>query len=275
MFKKLRNTRIKDNFAGSRQSNLKNQARKHRLQGAMILLIVIIASAIPAVIYGFPLLKETIETRLLKAQEDNKVAAILSSQALGVRDKLDAYKVLRISKEILPEDALVMADLNEDLILKRSVEANVILTKGDIMLIGDLVPDLQRYEEYSGIITIPSGLSSGSEDESNMETIVVDVRYRDRQAKRDEVILSKKEIPLIIGNTLWLRLENERERVLMNAAIQEKNSLAEESFAEITLSIYTEPTLQEPAQVTYLLKEERLKLEAEINEVTKDEQQDN
>ena len=64
-----------------------------------------------------------------------------------------------------------------------------------------------------------------------------------------------------------VRLENERERLLLNSAVEETQN---NENAKIYLSIYTDPDLQLPAEVTYMPPGERSAdsemLEGEENE---------
>jgi len=78
-------------------------------------------------------------------------------------------------------------------------------------------------------------------------------------------------LPLLIGTTLWLQLEDERERKLMDSAIKEK----EQDGGSLILTIYTDPDIQEATEITYVPLDERgLTDEALMDsEVIEDEKQ--
>lgn len=243
--------KLRSNFSGNRVRNLESQAKKHRIQGGLIMLIVAILALSASIYFLVPKIEARANENLIGQQEKNKVTVLFNIEGMKPRDHVNDNVIAKsIDKEHVPENALKKSDLQSDFIVIREISENSILTKSDIIRLSDFVPDARRYQEYAGIIEIPTGL------EEYAEKIVVDIRYSNLDLDRNEVVLSKKELPLLIGTTLWIQLEDERERKLMDSAIKEKNI----EGGKLILSIYTDPAIQEAAAITYVPLDEREKL---------------
>jgi len=258
--------KMRSNFAGGRVRKLESQATKHRIQGGLLVFIILVAMLIPGIYFLVPMVEAQANQTLIEKQEKNKVIVLLSTKELTPREHIkESYNQRRIDKENIPAGALTLSDLSNDYIVLRKIKENTILTKSDVISLNDLVPDSRRYQEYEGVIDVPTGLEEYS------EKIVVDIRYLNLDLNRNEVILSKKELPLLIGTTLWLQLEDERERKLMDSAIKEK----EQDGGSLILTIYTDPDIQEATEITYVPLDERgLTDEALMDsEVIEDEKQ--
>lgn len=255
MFKfkfKFKRTFLKDNFTGFRQNDLKSQARKHRIQGVLLTLIIVSAVLIAAGYFLWPKLEDNIRTSIQKEIDKEMVVVSVTKRAIDIREHIgDNVIQKKIKKEDIPKDALVTA-LSSDYIFKRTLSENEIITNGDVIKLTDLIPDSRRYQEYNGVIDVPSGIEEYRNSE-NSEPLVVDVRYQNLSEERNEVILSKKELPLLIGSTIWFEIEDERERKLMDSAMKEKQL----DGGTLILTIYTDPVIQEKAEVTYIPLDER------------------
>lgn len=162
----------------------------------------------------------------------------------------------------IPKD-VPFASLSSDYIFKRNLSENEIITNGDVIKLSELVPHSRRYQEYNGVIDVPAGIEEYRNGENN-EILVVDVRYQNLAEERNEVILSKKEMPLLIGSTIWFEIEDERERKLMDSAMKEKQL----EGGSLILTIYTDPVIQEKATVTYIPLDEREGVSKETKEET-------
>lgn len=94
-----------------------------------------------------------------------------------------------------------------------------------------------RYTEYN-MITMPTALEEGD---------YVDIRLR-LQNGQDLIVVSKKEIESINGQTIGLNMAEE-EILILNSAIVEKYIMP---ASELYMTTYVEPGLQEAAIYTYM-----------------------
>ena len=131
-------------------------------------------------------------------------------------------------------------------------KSKISLTEGTIltysMLMGadeEEISDSLRYLEYN-MISMPTTLEIGD---------YVDIRWRLSNAQ-DLIVISKKEIVNLYGQTIGFNL-TEEEILLLNSAIVEAFSIP---ASELYIATYVEPGLQEAAVLTYTPTQEVIDL---------------
>ena len=128
---------------------------------------------------------------------------------------------------------------------KIQLQGNTILTYS-MLYEDEATADSLRYTEYNAI-TIPTQLSAGN---------YVDIRLR-LPNSQDLIVVSKKQIQNIFGQTIGLNLKEE-EIVVLNSALVEAYIMA--PSAELYVTKYVEPGIQETATSTYKPTQEVLAL---------------
>lgn len=128
---------------------------------------------------------------------------------------------------------------------KIQLQGNTILTYS-MLYEDEATADSLRYTEYNAI-TIPTQLSVGN---------YVDIRLR-LPNSQDLIVVSKKQIQNIFGQTIGLNLKEE-EIVVLNSALVEAYIMA--PSAELYVTKYVEPGIQETATSTYKPTQEVLTL---------------
>ncbi len=128
---------------------------------------------------------------------------------------------------------------------KIQLQGNTILTYS-MLYEDEATADSLRYTEYNAI-TIPTQLSAGN---------YVDIRLR-LPNSQDLIVVSKKQIQNICGQTIGLNLKEE-EIVVLNSALVEAYIMA--PSAELYVTKYVEPGIQETATSTYKPTQEVLAL---------------
>lgn len=128
---------------------------------------------------------------------------------------------------------------------KIQLQGNTILTYS-MLYEDEATADSLRYTEYNAI-TIPTQLSVGN---------YVDIRLR-LPNSQDLIVVSKKQIQNIFGQTIGLNLKEE-EIVVLNSALVEAYIMA--PSAELYVTKYVEPGIQETATSTYKPTQEVLAL---------------
>lgn len=106
-------------------------------------------------------------------------------------------------------------------------------------------PDSLRYMEYN-MITMPTTLDFGD---------YIDIRLRLPNGQ-DLIVISKKEIINVYGQTVGINL-TEEEILILNSAIVEAYKM---TSSELYMAIYVEPGLQTTATYTYSPSEETIAL---------------
>ena len=128
---------------------------------------------------------------------------------------------------------------------KIQLQGNTILTYS-MLYEDEATADSLRYTEYNAI-TIPTQLSAGN---------YVDIILR-LPNSQDLIVVSKKQIQNIFGQTIGLNLKEE-EIVVLNSALVEAYIMA--PSAELYVTKYVEPGIQETATSTYKPTQEVLAL---------------
>lgn len=126
---------------------------------------------------------------------------------------------------------------------KIDLNGGTILT--DSMLYAEEIQDSLRYVEYN-MITIPTTVDLGS---------YIDIRLRLPNGQ-DLIVVSKKEIINIFGQTVGLNL-TEEEILILNSAIVESYIM---TSSELYMTTYVEPGMQETATYTYSPREDVVNL---------------
>lgn len=98
-------------------------------------------------------------------------------------------------------------------------------------------PDSLRYVEYN-MITMPTSVDFGN---------YIDIRLRLPNGQ-DLIVVSKKEVISVFGQTVGMNL-TEEEILVLNSAIVEAYTMR--GAAELYMAAYVEPGLQEAATLTY------------------------
>lgn len=125
---------------------------------------------------------------------------------------------------------------------KVALKEGTILTKSMLMSTEDEdIADSLRYMEYN-MITMPTTLEEGD---------YIDIRLR-LPNSQDLIVISKKSIVSIYGQTVGFNL-TEEEILLLNSAIVESYKM---SSSELYLAKYVEPGMQEKSVYTYSPSEE-------------------
>lgn len=119
---------------------------------------------------------------------------------------------------------------------KIELTGGTILTRG--MLYEEEIDNSLRYVEYN-MITIPTTADTMD---------YVDIRLRISNSQ-DLIVISKKEVVNLYGNTIGFNL-TEEEILLLNSAIVETYAMGDS--AELYLSKYIDETIQEEAENTYV-----------------------
>ena len=204
---------MKTNFVGLRQRNLRKQSNKHRMQGVIITSLIFSLLIGLSIYFILPKVRENAGKVILENIERNKVEVIVSRNDLEFRENINNnYEIKKIDKNLVPEKSLKLTDIKDNLVVTRNISKNSILTLDEVIPLTNLIPDLRRYEEFDGLIEIPRGIEQYmTEKQETLGSIIVDFRFRfldnEKNIDLDEVILSKKEIPLLIGNTIWFALK--------------------------------------------------------------------
>jgi len=153
-----------------------------------------------------------------------------------------------VSTQTVSTDFIDLGELTKDLMGENGeiytinrFKSKVDLTGGTIltysMLYEEKMNDSLRYVEYN-MITMPTTLDLGS---------YIDIRLRLPNGQ-DLVVVSKKEIKSIYGQTIGLYL-TEEEILILNSAIVEAYIMPS---AELYMATYVEPGLQTAAVYTYM-----------------------
>lgn len=186
------------------------------------------------------MLLEDGEGRLFMYQEDNYAYKSISSRekdkVLIEQDEVGFYKTKTIDNE---KEYIEL--LNAPVVAKVDLKANTILTTGIVAKSDEIITDSVRYMEYN-MITMPTTLDIGS---------CIDIRLR-LQNGQDLIVISKKEIVNLYGQTVGLNL-SEEEILILNSAIVEAYIMPS---AELYMATYIEPGRQIAATHTYIPTQE-------------------
>ena len=152
------------------------------------------------------------------------------------QDELGYYRTIKVNNE---HEYIKLIDVPT--VAKVDLKKNTILTTDFIAKSNEIPTDSLRYVEYN-IITMPTLLESGD---------FVDIRLK-LPNSQDLIVVSKKEVQNVYGQTLGMNL-TEEEILLLNSAIVESYIM---SGSQLYATIYVEPGLQNTAIYTYSPTEE-------------------
>lgn len=217
-----------------------------------ILIMLIVAILIGAILF-FLVIKPKITMVEKQKQEYQKVYKLKETDPrTGKLLVLESGETITSSMVELVE---IPKQTNSDYVLanesavgyksKIQLQGNTILTYS-MLYEDEATADSLRYTEYNAI-TIPTQLSVGN---------YVDIRLR-LPNSQDLIVVSKKQIQNIFGQTIGLNLKEE-EIVVLNSALVEAYIMA--PSAELYVTKYVEPGIQETATSTYKPTQEVLAL---------------
>lgn len=157
--------------------------------------------------------------------------------------------------DVVADDVITNTDSISGKVLRIDVSPNTTLTESMIADAFDTTYKMDETARFREVdyITLPVGLQVGD---------VVDVHYTEYEVgsakgslKRNDIVVAKKAVQAINGKTVTLELSAD-ELTRLQAAAVEMNAINDKSrdtdyMAELTLTTYKQPTLQQAAIVTY------------------------
>lgn len=197
------------------------------------------------------------------ASEDNiiQVAYVTAQAAQGSPlDGIVSYMPVNLDEaakagDVVADDVITNTDAISGKVLRIDVCPNTTLTASMIADAFDTTYKMDETARFREVdyITLPVGLQVGD---------VVDVHYTEYEVgsakgslKRNDIVVAKKAVQAINGKTVTLELSAD-ELTRLQAAAVEMNAINDKSrdtnyMAELTLTTYKQPTLQQAAIVTY------------------------
>ena len=225
---------------------MQKKARNSFLLGMLMTLIICIL--IGAIVYFLVLAPGTSG----KGQKGASVKAyalntdVKSGQEIteAMLTKIDTYQNLVPQNYVSVEQIRGVAQ-GKKVIAKIDMYKNTLLTASTVTTEENGISNDLRKIEYN-MLTLPININTGD---------VIDVRITFSNGQ-DLIVLSKKEIKNIEGNTVTFYL-TEDEILLLNSAIVESYIM---TASNIYVAKYTDPGMQEKATITYMPTSEVLSL---------------
>lgn len=227
---------------------IQRKTRNAFLLGILAMLVIAIVAGV--ILFIFLIKPKMEETKKAKEQTIAYVYRLKAGINVQSGEKItsDMVESVEIPVNTASTDFITAKVLNDkgkttDVPFTDGYKAKVLLTEGTILTNSMLyedekITDSVRLMEYN-MITIPITLGIGD---------YVDIRLRLPNGQ-DLIVISKKEIKDIYGQTVSLELKEE-EILILNSAIVEAYVMMGSS--ELYMSKYVEPGMQEAATYTYM-----------------------
>lgn len=213
---------------------MQKRARNSFLLGMIITLIV-------CVIIGIIIYFVFIAQNKGDEEKGDLVTAYVLNQDVKSGDIIDysSFKQIKIYENMVPKnyiDASKLASMEGDCIAKVNLYQNSIVTTDTIVLKEEATTEDLRYVEYN-MILLPTTILEGD---------YIDIRLTLPNGQ-DLIIVSKKQVKTILGDTIGLEL-TEGEILMMESAIVEAYIMTASKIYAIQ---YVEPGNQAAAKATY------------------------
>lgn len=229
------------------------QRTKNLLYSGLIGALVVAVISTGILLYLYNTWKKEEDLTIRKYEKDlSEISQFAKQQHSGYALKKDIKAGTTITPHMIEEVFLAEKSAAEDLIspeeadgrlAKLNLKAGTVLT-ASLLTEEELTPDDLRNSEFD-FITLPSKLKKKD---------YVDVRIQFPNGN-DYILLSKKEVVGLEGDTVWFKM-NEEESLSMSSAIVD----AYFENAVIYSLAYVEPQVQEASTVTYPVKQNVLDL---------------
>lgn len=213
---------------------MQKRARNSFLLGMIITLIV-------CVIIGIIIYFVFVAQNKGDEEKGDLVTAYVLKQDVKSGDIIDysSFKQIKIYENMVPKnyiDASKLASMEGDYIAKVNLYQNSIVTTDTIALKEEATTEDLRYVEYN-MIVLPTTILEGD---------YIDIRLTLPNGQ-DLIIVSKKQVKTILGDTIGLEL-TEGEILMMESAIVEAYIMTASKIYAIQ---YVEPGNQTAAKATY------------------------
>lgn len=214
---------------------MQKRARNSFLLGMVITLIVCVI--IGALLYFLFIAKDMKGNK----ERGELVTAYVLNQDVKSGDVItpSSFKKVEIYKNLIPRnyiDSTQIANMEEEYVAKVDLYANTVVTSDVISKSDQLVTADTRYVEYN-MLSLPTTVAVGD---------YIDVRLTLPNGQ-DLIVVSKKEIISLIGDTIGLQL-SEGEILMMESAIVEAYKM---TASKLYVIQYVEPGNQTAATKTY------------------------
>lgn len=240
---------------------MQKKARNSFLLGMLVTFLV--CAIIGAILYILIVVPEN------KAKSERGVAkvAYTLNKDLKSGEEITVTSLTRVDtyENLAPKNCISDEQINEinrqgkKVIAKIDMYKNTILTSSTVTTEENGISNDLRKMEYN-MLTLPININAGD---------IVDVRITFPNGQ-DFIVLSKKEIKSIQGNTVTFYL-TEEEILMLNSSIVESYIM---KASNIYIARYTDPGMQEKATITYTPTSEVIKLietDSNIVNTAKDE----
>lgn len=213
---------------------MQRKVRNSFLLGILVMLVIVIL--IGAIVFFAVIKPKMDKEKEEEAITYTKVYQLKTNVKSGEEITLSMLETIEMAIDTVPTNAI--KSLNGD----SATIAKVDLAKGTILASSLIAEDEQelnnslRYVEYN-MITIPTTLDIGD---------YIDIRLK-LPNSQDLIVVSRKQIETLYGQTVGLNL-TEEEILLLNSAIVEAYIM---SASELYMAKYVEPGLQTAAILTY------------------------
>lgn len=202
---------------------------------------------VPAIIQAQQV-KQTME-EADAASKEVEVVTVKESIRQGAELTAASLQHVKLPKDKLPQSVIRETFTAEGKVAKVDIPAGMLLVPEMLVDYDKVVTADLRRQDYSYMRLI-TGLQKSTPEIKQY----VDVRIK-RPDGSDDVVLSKKEVVDLAGNTIFFNI-NEMERTLCNSAAVE----AQLKNCDIYTTLYIDPDNQPPAVVTYITNPEIAKL---------------